>query len=74
MSAAFRAVREAWQMQCPKCRADDQIDVTAMIDVRLTPDGSDVDEAEDGTHRWNRNSPAKCCRCGYEGIAGEFAS
>ena len=72
ISANPRTVREAWQMQCPKCRADNEIDITAMVDVRLMPDGSDTYESEDGNHYWDDTSPATCGGCGFHGPAREF--
>lgn len=73
MSSLFQSVREAWQMQCPSCGADNQIDVTAMIAVRLTPDGTDIETAEDGNHHWDDNHPAVCRACSYAGTVASFA-
>jgi hypothetical protein len=72
MSALFSTVWAAWQMKCPKCRADNQIDITAMIDVRLTPTGTDADESEDGNHYWEDTYQAKCCQCGHRGTVKDF--
>lgn len=66
-------VSETWEMRCPECQRDDRIDITAMIDIRLTPDGSSIDEAEDGDHYWDDNHLAQCRACGHSATVGTFA-
>ena len=46
-------VEEQWGVCCPNCGRDDQLDVAALVFVRLTPDGTDVDDAVDGSHEWD---------------------
>lgn len=67
------SVRENWEMECPQCHDDSQIDVTAWIDVRLTPDGTDADEANSGDHEWDGGSPCCCVACGFSGRVSDFA-
>jgi hypothetical protein len=59
-------------MKCPRCGADDEIDVAATIWVRLCHDGTDADEAHCGGHEWSDASPAMCCACDYVGTVREF--
>jgi len=64
----------AWNMTCPECGDDDQIDIAAIVHVRLCINGTDVTEAENGDHHWDDNSEAKCCACGHVGTVAEFTA
>lgn len=59
-------------MRCPKCGADDRIDIQASIWVRLTADGTDADESDDGGHEYDRESPAHCRACDHAGHVADF--
>jgi hypothetical protein len=61
-----------FEMRCPKCGCEDQIDVQAAIWVRLTSDGTDADAAADGGHDWTDDSSATCAACDYTGTVKEF--
>ena len=61
-----------FEMRCPKCGCEDQIDVQAAIRVRLTSDGTDADAAADGCHHWTDDSSATCAACDYTGTVKEF--
>lgn len=65
-------VRSFWKMACPKCGNDEQLDITATVEVRLTPDGTDADESFDGSHEWGEESPCVCRACGFVGPALNF--
>jgi hypothetical protein len=52
---------------CPECGASDQLDIAATVQVRLTADGTDADEADDGSHTWDDDSPCSCAACGWSG-------
>jgi hypothetical protein len=65
-------VKEAWNMACPKCGDDDQIDICAHVWVRLCPDGTDITEAENGDHEWSDSSKAVCCACGHTANVRKF--
>ena len=39
-----------FNMRCPNCGSVDQIDIEAIVWVRLTDDGTDPDAARDGHH------------------------
>jgi hypothetical protein len=66
-------VREAWGMACPQCRRDDGIDIVAGVWVRLTPDGTDPDQAINRDHEWNERSPASCRHCQHVGAVASFS-
>lgn len=72
MMPSPETVTNNWQMCCPKCGRDDQIDVQVKVFVRLTPDGSDPFAADMGDHEWEDDSPAECGSCGYEGLVRDF--
>jgi hypothetical protein len=59
-------------MACPNCGRDDQLDVTMLIDARLTPDGDDIDEADNHDHEWDRDAWCKCGACGHLGHVYDF--
>jgi hypothetical protein len=65
-------VRQMWESSCPKCGRDDQIDVAAMVWVRLFPDGTDQDEAQNTDTEFNQQSGAICAACGFNGNLGDF--
>ena len=52
---------------CPKCGADDQIDIAATVWLRVTKDGTAADELENGNHEFEPTSPATCNACGFTG-------
>jgi len=43
-----KSVLQTWHMACPECAASGEIDVCADVWVRLCPDGTDVNAAENG--------------------------
>ena len=65
-------LNNAFGMKCPDCRKSDQIDVAATIWVRLREDGTDVTEAANGDHEWDKDSAAVCHSCGRAGMVREF--
>lgn len=58
---------------CPECGRDDEIDISAEIWVRLTPDGTDADESHCGDHYWDDDSAARCLACNHNGTVLEFS-
>lgn len=62
--------------KCPYCGETDCIDITAMVDVRLVQADdcfeTDADEAQDRSHDWDENSPARCAACLNRGKVGDF--
>jgi hypothetical protein len=62
----------SFDMRCPKCGGDTRIDIAATVWVRLTPDGTDTDEATEGGHFWDDDSPARCDACDHNGKVKEF--
>ena len=63
-----------FQMRCPKCKSADQIDIEAIVWVRLTEDGTDADASNDGGHTWDDGSAATCAACGCSGTVFDFDS
>ncbi len=61
-----------FDMACPKCGDEDHIDVAAVVWVRLTDDGTDLDAPKDGSHEWDDNSEAQCVACDYSGKVRDF--
>lgn len=65
-------VKEVWNMCCPQCKQDRHLDITALVDVRLTPNGTDADESDSGDHEWDDGSPCSCRNCCFEGKVKDF--
>lgn len=63
-------VMQTFGMRCPSCKSDDAVDIQAVVWVRLTPNGTDADLSDDGSHEWDSASASRCSGCGWEGIAG----
>ena len=61
-----------FNMRCPKCGSADQIDIEAIVWVRLTDDGTDPDAARYGHHEWDGASHARCDACDHRGIVSTF--
>jgi hypothetical protein len=61
-----------FDLRCPKCSSENEIDVQAAVWLRLTEDGTDADAAECGDHEYNQHSPATCNTCGYIGKLRDF--
>jgi hypothetical protein len=61
-----------WGFVCPECEESDQLDVAATVWVRLTEDGTDADESEDGSHEWGDDSEVHCAGCGHQGTVKDF--
>ena len=59
------------ELKCPRCHQADEIDVWAMVWVRLTPVGTDADLSRVGDHEWDKRSPATCA-CGWEGLVRDL--
>jgi hypothetical protein len=55
------------ELECPKCKGTDQLDISATVWVRLTRDGTDADQSHDGSHTWGDDSPCYCGACGWTG-------
>lgn len=67
-----QSVRESWGYRCPECGSDTDIDVQALIAVRLQPDNeSDTTDARDQSWYWDNKSGASCV-CGFGGYLYEF--
>jgi Pyruvate/2-oxoacid:ferredoxin oxidoreductase delta subunit len=65
-------VTETWNMACPECGADDQIDIAAQIWIRLCPDGTDAAAAANGDHEWRDTDAAVCHGCGHQSTVAAF--
>jgi predicted molibdopterin-dependent oxidoreductase YjgC len=61
---------EGWNIACPKCgEGCEEIAIQISVWIRLTPDGSEV---QDGDHEWDENSKAECVSCGFKGTVKDF--
>jgi len=67
-----RPLANTYGMACPKCRSSNQIDVAAVVWVRLCRDGTDVFEAANGDQEWTKTSAAYCAGCGQTGTVASF--
>lgn len=65
------SVKTEWNMCCPSCGEDDEIDITAQISVRLFSDGTDPDASRNGDLEWDDTSTASC-GCGFSGTVADF--
>jgi hypothetical protein len=57
---------------CPGCGETDQIDIQALVWVRLTGDGTDADESHEGDHVWTDSSLYFCGHCETSGRVSEL--
>ena len=57
-----------FDMACPECGGDSEIEVAATVWVRLCPDGTDAS----GDHEWDDDSPCRCGACGHEARVADF--
>ena len=58
-----------WNLCCPECGREDEIDIAAIVWVRLCPDGTDATLAHNGDHEWGDDSAAYCNACDFQGQA-----
>jgi hypothetical protein len=63
-----------FDMRCPKCGDEDQIDILAEIWVRVCPDGTDADVPECGDHFFAPESTASCGACGHSETVAAFTA
>lgn len=66
------SVSTAWEMRCPKCKRDDEIDISVKSWTRLVPDGTDRDEADETSEEWDNDSVCICRACGHKGTVETF--
>jgi ribosomal protein S27AE len=62
-------VKDEWSMACPKCGDDSELIIQALIDVRLTVDGTE--DVAHG-HVWDSESICSCGKCGHTATVGDF--
>ena len=60
-------VKEQWNMACPDCQADTNLEIEIKTGALLKPDGTDIFEASNGDHIWDDESNAQCHECGWFG-------
>lgn len=65
------SVKENWDMECPKCRSDENLVIGILTAALLTPDGTDIWEY-DSDHEWDDKSTCECAGCGHSGKVSEF--
>jgi hypothetical protein len=66
------SVLKEWNMRCPECCSDEEIEICCNIWARLHTDGTTTDDTQDGSHEWNTENPAKCRRCDFSGKVLDF--
>jgi hypothetical protein len=67
------AMSNMFDMKCPKCGSEEQIDIQAAIWVRVTSDGTDADASGCGDHEYTPDNPACCAACDYTGTVKDFS-
>ena len=61
-----------FDMRCPECGDENEIDIAATLWVRVCSDGTDADASGDSTHTFEPDSPAHCGHCGFHGTVRAF--
>ena len=63
-----------FKYRCPECGGQDHIHICALVSVRLTSTGAEIDEAlgEIGPNHWTCENGAGCNACGFEGAVKDF--
>ena len=67
------SVSSEYGLSCPRCGHDNRLDITALINVRLTADGTDPDDAADTSHEWDQDSTCQCIQCGFRAKVRDFS-
>jgi hypothetical protein len=62
-------VSNPFDMRCPKCGSADHISLAAIVNVRITSLGAEV---QDDAPTWTSDNGAGCEACGYDGEVKEF--
>ena len=62
--------------RCPQCGSPDEIEICALVGVRLTGNGAEIaDDVKDiDGSCWSSDNAAGCDACGYQGAVKDFAS
>jgi hypothetical protein len=66
LTSRYLSVYDTHEMRCPMCQQDSELDVEATISVRLTRQGTSIDDARDDSLSWNEESSCSCS-CGWAG-------
>jgi hypothetical protein len=63
-------VKDAWGLECPKCKSDESLHLCVEVFAALTPDGTEIDG---GDHHWDHESACSCHEeeCDWSGIVRE---
>jgi ribosomal protein S27E len=61
-----------FDMRCPNCGGKDQIDIQALVWIRLCEDGTDAAASQDGDQHCPPKSPAACVACGHRDTVRSF--
>jgi hypothetical protein len=58
--------------RCPKCGSPDEIEIIALVSVRLTSTGTEGDASNCTPEDWTDFNGAGCNACGYDGTVADF--
>jgi hypothetical protein len=58
--------------RCPKCGSPAQIEIDALVPVRLTSTGTEGDASNCGPDDWTDENGAGRSACGYSGTVKDF--
>ena len=61
----------AFDLRCPICQHDDEVEVRAECWRLLCEDGTDDGPSMEG-YNWGSTSAARCCACNHEGTVADF--
>jgi hypothetical protein len=57
-------------LACPRCNADDKIEIASHLWLRVTETGTEADF--NGDYEYHPHSPAICTNCGFVGTVRTF--
>lgn len=58
--------------QCPNCERGTDLQVTATVEILLTPTGTDIDSRT--VPVWNKTAVVDCLNCGWSGTVEDLAT
>ena len=65
-------MRLGFNYRCPRCGSPDEIEIDAIVTVRLTSTGTEGDASNCDPDDWTGENEAGCNACGYIGTVKDF--
>ncbi|MBN8896672.1 MAG: hypothetical protein J0H19_00270 [Rhodospirillales bacterium] len=63
-----------FDMRCPQCGDENQLDIHASIWIRVCTNGTDADASNCGDHEFSPDSTACCQSCGHWASVAAFTA